>query len=369
MKNLELRSDSKTFADWKSPSIPLFMDVYVFNWTNPESIKIAGIKPHFQQLGPYRFQEVRDKLKINFSDDKSEVSYREISHYYFLPEESNGTMDDMFTTVNLIALGAVSRAQYWNFFKQKSVSISLKTFGQEIHITKSIREMLFDGYEDSMLSFGKIFENDTPFTKAGLMIEKNGTDILSGNFTTFTGTDDISKLGLISKLNNTNENSYFEGECKKIKGSTGEFYPPNIKINKPIELFQQKLCRSLTYEYEKDVEVQGILGHRFSLGERAVDNGTVYAENKCFQIGENLPSGLLNISICNYDFPMFMSYPHFYMADESYLEAVEGLTPNKNLHESFMSLEPVSCLFLQNLRFHELIIFYGFISNSMIFDL
>lgn len=317
------------------------MDVYFFNWTNPESIKIAGVKPQFQQLGPYRFREIRDKLKINFSDDKSEVSYREISNYYFVPEESNGTMEDMFTTVNLVALGAVNRAQFWGYFKQKAVSLSMTSFSQDIHITKTVRELLFEGYEDSMLTVGNIFENDTPFKTVGLMIEKNATDFLSGNISTFTGTDDISKLGLISSFNNLTEYPYYEGECKKIRGSTGEFHPPNIKINKPIELFQQKLCRSLAYEYEKDIEVQGIFGHRFTLGERSIDNGTLYNENQCYMTGENLPSGLMNISICNYNFPMFMSYPHFYMADSSYLDAVEGLTPDKNLHESFISLEPV----------------------------
>lgn len=318
------------------------MDVYLFNWTNSDEIK-KGTKPRFEQLGPYRFSEIRDKLKINFTADNNEVSYREISYYQFMPDESNGTMDDMLTTVNPVGLGANSRSRFDGFFRQKTVAWSLVTFNQDIHVTKTVRELLFDGYEDSMMTLGNIFENDTPFTKVGLMIEKNATDLLSGDLTSMTGVDDIANLGKISKFNNLTEYPYHEGECKKLRGSTGEFYPPNIKINKPIELFQSNLCRSLTYEYEKDVEVQGIFAHRFTLGERSIDNGTLYDENKCFMsAGESLPSGVMNISVCNYGFPMFMSYPHFYLADESYVDAVEGLSPDKNKHQSYRSLEPVS---------------------------
>lgn len=37
---------------------------------------------------------------------------------------------------------------------------------------------------------------------------------------------------------------------------------------------------------------------------------------------------------------MYMSYPHFYQADPSYLEAIDGLKPEREKHEFFMTLEP-----------------------------
>jgi hypothetical protein len=45
------------------------------------------------------------------------------------------------------------------------------------------------------------------------------------------------------------------------------------------------------------------------------------------------------MSACAFNNPFFMSYPHFYMADQSYVDAVEGLTPQKELHESYMTLD------------------------------
>lgn len=40
-------------------------------------------------------------------------------------------------------------------------------------------------------------------------------------------------------------------------------------------------------------------------------------------------------------FRMFMSFPHFYGADTSYLEAVDGLQPEKDKHQAFITLETV----------------------------
>lgn len=182
--------------------------------------------------------------------------------------------------------------------------------------------MLFDGYSDNMLTTGSLFDNDTPFKNVGLMIERNATDFISGNFTVKTGFNDIKNLGKIYKFNNLTELPYHYGEeCRELKGSPGEFYPPHIDISEPIDLFTPAICRSLQYEYEKDGNIEGIFGHRFSLGERTVDNGTKYVENKCYGSGEQLPSGLMNVSSCNYGFPMFLSYPHFFLADSSLLQA------------------------------------------------
>jgi hypothetical protein len=41
-------------------------------------------------------------------------------------------------------------------------------------------------------------------------------------------------------------------------------------------------------------------------------------------------------------FPIGVSYPHFYQADPSLVEAVEGSYPEKKKHESHFYIEPVS---------------------------
>lgn len=104
------------------------------------------------------------------------------------------------------------------------------------------------------------------------------------------------------------------------------------------------MCRTIPYDYEKEVKVHGITGYKFVAGERAVDNGTKYGENLCYNGGsdDDFPSGVMNISACRYSSPIFMSYPHFYGADSYYLKNIEGLNPSIDRHQSYFTLEPVS---------------------------
>jgi hypothetical protein len=40
-------------------------------------------------------------------------------------------------------------------------------------------------------------------------------------------------------------------------------------------------------------------------------------------------------------YPIVVSLPHFYLADEEYLDGVVGLNPTQELHEVTMLFEPV----------------------------
>lgn len=344
MQNLELRPDSRSYSEWKQPTVPLYLDIYLFNWTNPHEIKNQSTKPSFEQLGPYRFREFPDKLNITFNDDNSTVSYRKFSWFYFDPDGSNGSLSDMLTTVNMVSLGAGNRAQNWSSWKQLGVSMALGTHSQKIHVTKTVQELLFEGYEDSLVKLSSIFDNDTPFDRVGLMVKKNGTELPSGRYNVHTGVNDIYQFGSVKNFNDLPEFPFYESECKKLKGSAGEFFSPEPSTHEPINLFTPEMCRSIPYDYEKDIELHGIKGYRFAAGARALDNGTLYKDNKCYATDDFMPSGVMNISICNYGHPMFMSFPHFYGADPSYLDAVDGLAPSKDKHQAFITLEPVIAL-------------------------
>lgn len=51
-------------------------------------------------------------------------------------------------------------------------------------------------------------------------------------------------------------------------------------------------------------------------------------------------SGLINIMPC-VQAPILVSYPHFYLGDESLLNYVIGVKPDPELHASFVYFEPV----------------------------
>lgn len=138
---------------------------------------------------------------------------------------------------------------------------------------------------------------------------------------------------------------FFDGQCGKIRGSGGEFYPPKLRKEKPVELFTADMCRTLSFDFEKEEEHFGMVGYKYIGSKRTVDNGTKYPENSCYCNDANCaPSGTLNISECRFGSPVYMSFPHFYNADEYYLNAIDGLNPDQEKHEFSITLEPVSIL-------------------------
>jgi hypothetical protein len=97
---------------------------------------------------------------------------------------------------------------------------------------------------------------------------------------------------------------------------------------------------------------------RFIGDDGVFDNGTKYPDKRCYCakrqiIGTNeisacaeecAPSGVRSISKCRFGAPAFVSFPHFYKGDPSYLQSIRGLNPSQHLHEFYVAVEPVSCM-------------------------
>ena len=65
--------------------------------------------------------------------------------------------------------------------------------------------------------------------------------------------------------------------------------------------------------------------------------------NACFCNGGHCsPSGLFNISSCQFGSPLVMSWPHFFQADPKLLDDVIGLEPDQEKHQFQLDVLPVS---------------------------
>ena len=169
-----------------------------------------------------------------------------------------------------------------------------------------------------------------------------------GVFNMFTGASDLYKVGQIAEWNyarNISEN-ITDGECGRIRGSAGEFFPPH-RDRTHLDFFAPDICRTLSFNYREDVDVLGISGYKFVLDENTVDNSTGENGYNCYNPQADdevlLPRGLLNVSACKFDSPAYISYPHFYLADEDLLDFFHeesDIKPEREKHQTFISLEP-----------------------------
>jgi len=126
-------------------------------------------------------------------------------------------------------------------------------------------------------------------------------------------------------------------------GGAGEFYPPSLDKTF-IQLYSNDLCRHLTFDYSKEVNVQGIHSYEYRADKNFFANGSDYPPNVCYEKpGASHPSGVYDSSKCRFGAPVFISQPHFYQADPSYLENIaSGLSPNESLHSTVFRVEPLS---------------------------
>lgn len=86
----------------------MYFDIYFFNWTNPSNFSSGEIfsKPILKEIGPYRFLEKTDKDNIVWNANQT-VSFRKKSTFFFDAANSKGKMDDMITTLNIVALVSI----------------------------------------------------------------------------------------------------------------------------------------------------------------------------------------------------------------------------------------------------------------------
>jgi scavenger receptor class B, member 1 len=213
-------------------------------------------------------------------------------------------------------------------------------------VTRTASELLFDGYEDDLISMIKalpmLAEGDVPpFDRVGFFYMRNNSADLTGWFNVDTGTNNVRNTGMMRNWNFQNQTRFFENECGAINGSAGEFYSQKLTKESTLSLFSPDMCRSVAFEFEEEVSIHGIPAYKYSSGERTIDNGTMYPETACYSPGIAVPSGVLNISACRYGAPVFMSYPHFYKADPYFIDQIDGMEPEKAKHEFYITLEPV----------------------------
>lgn len=191
--------------------------------------------------------------------------------------------------------------------------------------------------------------------------QRNGSYLRDGLFNMATGEDDISQIGVLHNWNYKDHTDFYEGSCNAVVGSSGEFWPPKRTKQDVVGLFSPDLCRSVpqlavgsprltsvvcyrfvNFYYENEVEMLGMKAYKYKSGRQLVDNGTLDEANSCFCGGDCVRSGVLNVSSCRLGAPAFVSYPHFYLADEYYRDSVVGMTPSEDKHDIYIVMEPVS---------------------------
>ncbi|XP_024936691.1 scavenger receptor class B member 1 isoform X2 [Cephus cinctus] len=332
------------FELWRSPPVELYLKVYLFNVTNSEEFMLGKEeKLKFQEVGPYVYRELMEHGNVTFNDNGT-VTAVPLHPLTYIPEMSTGTESDMIIVPNIALL---SIANIWKdaaFLTRFPIKVFIEQSGYPPLVKMTAREFMFE-YESPLVALGNyLVPSWIKFKKLGLIDRMY--DFEGDYETVYTGENDVRQAGLIEKYNGDVNLPQWEGKCANVKGaSDGTKFPSYIQPNDTLLFFRKSLCRSARMYQTGEKQVKGLNTYKYKFIESELDNGANNTENKCFcRHGLCQKPGLIDVTDCYYGFPIALSYPHFYKSDPSLLDAVEGLTPRADDHESYFFIQPESGL-------------------------
>lgn len=342
-KELALEKGTLATGIWEDIPIPLYEKVYLFNITNKEEFLDGKESLNVTEVGPYTYKSRWVKYPEWHPADYT-VSYREVRTYDFVLELSVGPEEDEFYTLNGPMIIASSLAtDEFDVEIRDLLSVLLGIYGETFVIKRSVKELIYGGYQDIIIKIAPLFKPDIPF-KNGIfswLYGKNDTD--DGLFTIYTGSDDQTKTGMIKKWNDEEKLNFWKGDsCNQINGTSIEVGPPISGHQETYSFFQSIFCRSLTLNYTEDVSHFDISAKRFRPTYSLFANATENPDNYCFEMHKEQPSGLLDVSPCQFNASVYISFPHYYLGDPSLFDKVNGLNASEEAHGSFLDVEPMT---------------------------
>jgi len=231
---LTVKDGTAAYNAWVETPMPVYTKFYFFDMLNPRDLFHNHEKPILEERGPYTFRETQKKVDLKWHPNGT-VTYKRVKYWYFERDLSVGDLTDVITTINVPVVGSAEFVR-GSFFMEWGISDMLSTLEATIFIKKTIGELLFDGYQDTVMEIGssmnkeyeykddgdysdygddgdyemdlgdvgdwkrrkREIEDEQKMDKFGWFYNRNGTTWSDGVLEMYTGEEDISKLGKIA---------------------------------------------------------------------------------------------------------------------------------------------------------------------------
>ncbi|XP_068621730.1 scavenger receptor class B member 1-like [Battus philenor] len=341
-----LEDGGEIFEMWRKPEVKLYCRVYLFNVTNAEEY-MSGVddKVKLQEVGPYVYRENLEHEVIRFNENRT-LSAIPKHPLTWVDELSEGNKEDDIVYMPHIALLSIANVVSKQSFMTRFGLNNLISLTDTKPLARMTAKEFMMGYSSKLMTLGNTFMPGwIYFDKLGLIDRMYD---FNGDYETiFTGTDDVTNSGLIDTYRGSTDLPHWEGKhCSNVQyASDGTKFKGGVSRNQTILFYRKSLCRAAPLIPVAEGIKNGLRGYMYTFPEHMLDNGKNIKENKCFcRQGKCLPEGLIDVADCYYSFPIALSYPHFYKGDDILFSKVEGLTPNKEDHETRFWVQPDSGL-------------------------
>ncbi|XP_075232893.1 sensory neuron membrane protein 1-like isoform X2 [Lycorma delicatula] len=360
-QNLALVEGTEMREAWSKFPIPVEFRIFLFNVTNPKEVH-KGAKPMLQQVGPYCYDEWKEKVGFSDDEDEDEVSFHMKTTWNFKPDCWGQQLDRVLTGEEMITIPHVALLSLALMVEKDTPALltmanrgipHLYNHPSTIFLTAKVKDILFEGVVLNctskdfaavalctgirMNAKGLHKVNDSIF-KFSFFGVKNGTAD-EGRMTVKRGHRDVQEVGKVVAYNGKPELKVWDGpECNQLRGTDSTVFPPFIQPGVEIVSFAPDLCRSLGAKYEGPIVYRGLKGNHYTatLGDMSSN-----PEEKCFCPTPNTchKKGIFDLTKCT-GAPILLTLPHFLEVDPYYLGLVDGLQPVQEKHQIYMDFEP-----------------------------
>ena len=187
-----------------------------------------------------------------------------------------------------------------------------------------------------------IVELNYPRTDVSIQVNNSANNSLPSTIN--TGVGDINSIGqYVQWQGNAEELMVWPNGmgANDINGTEGLFFHPFLQEGEEVEIFVDDTFRSFTLVHIDTVNLMGVDAFRFTFVNSTFQSAFTNPENARW--GSFNPDGLIFLGPTQDPvIPVFGSKPHFLDGDPILLEKVNGLNPNRELHESFLDVEPIT---------------------------
>ncbi|XP_075167837.1 sensory neuron membrane protein 1-like [Haematobia irritans] len=353
---INLKPGSETRQMWEKFPISIKFSIYVFNVTNPDECQNGG-KPKLQEVGPFVFEEWKDKYDLEDIEEEDAVEFNMRNTFIFRPDLGLSGEEivvfphpliqvmgisikrDKVAMLGMIAEGIEELFKPTSpFLRTPALDIFFRGFDIDCSTDNFAAKAICLNFHTGAVK-GAEKVDDTHF-KFSLLGGGNHTD--GGRFKVSRGMRNYRTIGEVLEFDGDTELNVWPGdECNKLRGTDSTIFAPLMKPSEGLWSFSADLCRSLGPQFEKKVTYNGLPAYRYIMDFGDIQNEP---ENHCYckDYPDDCPAkGTMELALCN-ETPMIASLPHFFKADPKLLAGVDGLQPDEKKHSIFIDFEIIS---------------------------
>ena len=109
-----MKNGSEALTKWKRVSVPIYLNVYVFNIKNPLDLERGYDNVTLEEIGPFVFYETREKNIDSFPNDTT-IFYNDIKTFYFDSNRSKYSLDHEVTAINVPLVVSLRFVVYFSY--------------------------------------------------------------------------------------------------------------------------------------------------------------------------------------------------------------------------------------------------------------